>query len=128
MIMALFTHLTYRFLDKTDVIGEYMMFTPIIKQKISSKDADANIMPKKDFDDIIKKVYEIMVDYCRIQDTFINKSHPMQVGNVIFWFETDEKTNESYIKYDRNIVAWDQESIISDIDLHMHSLYYNPKK
>ena len=105
-----------------------MMIEPIIKKKTKDAKERNPGIPEVVYKDIIKRVYDIMLDYSRIQQTVINKSHPLQVGNVIFWFETDEEAQKSYLKYDRNVVSWNQDSILSDIDLHLHSLYYNPPK
>jgi hypothetical protein len=128
MIMGLFTHQIYYYLGKSAAIGGIMTnpIIPIIPKEKDDSELAENIIQRDTFDKIIKSVYDIMVDYARIQDTYINKSHPIAVGNVLFWFETNEKTQESYIKYDKNVISWNEDVILSDIDLHMHSLYYNP--
>jgi hypothetical protein len=105
-----------------------MMIEPIIKLKTKGKKEDTPGIPEETYNNIIRSVYDIMIDYSRIQKTIIDKSHPLAVGNVIFWFETDDEVQKSYLKYDRNVVSWNQDSILSDIDLHLHSLYYNPPK
>lgn len=128
MIMDLFTPRIYYVFGINDEIGEYMMIEPIIKKKTSDLKMEANAIQEEVYNKIIKNVYDIMLDYSHIQKININKSHPLLVGNVVFWFETDETAQKSYIKYDRNVVSWNQDAMLADIDLHIHTLYYNPTK
>ena len=105
-----------------------MMIEPIIKKKTQDSTEGTPGIAEETYNNIIRSVYDIMIDYARIQKTIINKSHPLLVGNVVFWFETDEEVQKSYLKYDRNVISWNQDAILNDIDLHLHSLYYNPPK
>ena len=80
------------------------------------------------FEGLIHEVYDIMLDYTRISGKMITKNHPILVGNVTFWFNTDDDTGESFLKFEPSVPVWQEKLMRDDLNRHVHDLYYNEIK
>jgi hypothetical protein len=103
---------------------EIEMISPIKKKK-TKKVVDKNRITEEKFKELIRSIYYTMLEYSRLRSVYLTKNNPMLFGNVEFWFETDANTNQSNLKFNRSVSAWDENKILSDIELYEHSLYYS---
>lgn len=82
------------------------------------------ITPDK-FKSLINEIYDIMLNYTYKQRRYITKDSPLQVGNVLFWFQTDEDTGDAQIKFNQSVNSWNEPLIEADIMTHQHNIFFS---
>ena len=99
-----------------------------IKSKPKVEVDPSTIITTDKFNNIVTEVYDVMISYSRVSGKGLTKSHPMLIGNVTFWFETDEKLDQSYLKFDRSVNTWNEDAIMDDVNRHIHDIFYTDIK
>jgi hypothetical protein len=97
----------------------------IVPKKITTEDNKKNKfgIDENKFKVIIKEIYDLMLHYSTARNILLVKNNPIRIGGILFWFETDKKTGESYLKYHQPPSQWKEDEIIYDIDTHLYNLY-----
>lgn len=99
------------------------MITPIIKQTKKKKEQEITIS-KERFEELIKKVYNIMLAYGNFEKRIITKHSPILVGNVKFWFEDDPETGNAQVRFSPSVHGWNENAMEMDLENHFHDIFY----
>lgn len=100
-----------------------MKLSPI-KERVKERVSDEPKLTRQQFKYLINEIYSLMLDYSRLRGLRITKHSPILVGNVEFWFGTSE-SGDPQIQYNKQPSTWDEALMRSDIELHLHGLYFN---
>jgi len=100
------------------------MVTPIIKQTKTQKRKEISISQER-FNDIIKRVYDIMLAYGNFEGRLITKVSPIMVGNVKFWFERDKEKDTHLLRFSPSVHGWDEKSMEVDLEQHFHEIFFS---
>jgi len=101
------------------------MISPIKKNEGKVSTDVETTLSKDKFEILIKDVYDIMLQYSHMRRTILKRNSPIQIGNATFWFEVDKESNEPQLKFSPSPKLWNEESIMHDIQMYIHDLYYN---
>lgn len=96
----------------------------IIAKPKSNQDSRDETISDDRFKELIRQIYDVMLAYTRVRGKALTKTHPIQIGNATFWFDTDIKTGKSSLSFEPSLPSWKEELVVRDIDLHTHDLYY----
>lgn len=100
------------------------MINPIKERLESDAPIKQTNITEEVFSELIKEIYTVMLDYSRIRRKMLTHDNPIQIGNVIFWFESNKDLTEYSIKFNNSVTVWNEKAIRTDILLHLHDLYY----
>jgi hypothetical protein len=100
------------------------MITPIIKQTKKEKKQDIAISQAR-IEELLKRVYNLMLAYGNFENRIITKFSPIMVGNVKFWFEHDDIKNEYNLRFSPSVHGWNEGAMEVDLEQHFHNIFFS---
>lgn len=97
------------------------MFEPI-KRQDKPKHAVKPKISKENYEKIIKGTYEVMLLYASMHGFRFTKHSPILIGDVSFWFETNDD-GESFLKFNKTANSWKESEMMFSIEMHHKKIY-----